>query len=107
MGDLQTPLSLTEFLSDLKARLAVATLDFVGPSESRIKRVAIACGAAAEFMDDAIENGCDRPAICVVSTDVAPEPIQATVPARQRVELVTFRGSPASAFKPKVECKVQ
>ena len=54
-----------------------------------------------------IENGCDRSAACVVSTDVAPDPIQATVPAKQKVELVTFRGSPASTFKPKVECKLQ
>jgi hypothetical protein len=54
-----------------------------------------------------IDNGCDRPASCAVSTDVAPDPIQASVPARQKVELVTFRGSPASAFKPKVTCTLQ
>jgi hypothetical protein len=53
-----------------------------------------------------IENGCDMPAACVVSTDVAPDPIQATVAAKQKVELVTFRGSPSSTFKPKVECKL-
>jgi hypothetical protein len=54
-----------------------------------------------------IDNGCDRPASCVVSTDLAPDPIQASVPARQKVELVTFRGSPASTFKPKVSCTLQ
>ena len=54
-----------------------------------------------------IENDCDRPAACVVSTDVAPDPIQATVSPRQKIELTTFRGSPASTFKPKVECKLQ
>jgi hypothetical protein len=54
-----------------------------------------------------IENGCDKPVACVVSTDVAPDRIQATVPAKQKVELVTFRGSQASTFKPKVECKLQ
>jgi hypothetical protein len=53
-----------------------------------------------------IQNGCDKPAACVVSTDVAPDPIRATVPAKEKVELVTFRGSPASTFKPKVECTV-
>jgi hypothetical protein len=53
-----------------------------------------------------IQNGCDRPASCVVSTDVAPDPIQATVPAKEKVELTTFRGSPATTFKPKVECTV-
>ena len=55
----------------------------------------------------AIENGCERPAACVVSTDVAPDPIQATVQPRQRVELVTYRGSPASTFRAKVECTLQ
>jgi 6-phosphofructokinase len=54
-----------------------------------------------------IENGCDKPAACVITTDVAPEPIQATVEPKQRVELTTFRNSPATAFKPKVECKVK
>jgi hypothetical protein len=54
-----------------------------------------------------IENGCDKRAACVISTDVAPEPIDATVEPKQKVELTTFRGSPASAFKPKVECKLQ
>ena len=54
-----------------------------------------------------IENGCEKAAECVISTDVAPEPITATVPARSKVELTTFRGSPASVFTPKVECKLR
>jgi hypothetical protein len=54
-----------------------------------------------------IENTCDRAAACVVSTDVAPDPIQATVSPKQKVELTTFRGSPSYAFKAKVTCKLQ
>jgi hypothetical protein len=54
-----------------------------------------------------IENGCNKPATCVVSTDVAPDPIQATVPAKQKVELVTFRGSSSSTFKAKVDCTLR
>jgi hypothetical protein len=54
-----------------------------------------------------IENSCDKPAACVVSTDVAPDPIKATVGPKQKTELVTFRGSPASTFKAKVECTLQ
>lgn len=54
-----------------------------------------------------IENGCDRAAACAVSTDVAPEPIHATVEAKQTVELTTFRNSPASVFKPRVECALK
>jgi hypothetical protein len=54
-----------------------------------------------------IENGCDKPAACVVSTDVAPDPIRVTVAPKEKTELVTFRGSPASTFKAKVECTLQ
>jgi hypothetical protein len=54
-----------------------------------------------------LENTCTRAAACTVSTDVAPDPIQATVEAKQKVDLVTFRGSPASSFKAKVECKLK
>jgi len=53
-----------------------------------------------------IENGCDKAAACVVSTDVAPEPLQVTVEAKKTVELTTFRSSPASEFKPRVECRL-
>ncbi len=53
-----------------------------------------------------IENTCERAASCTVSTDVAPDPIQATVQPRQRTELVTFRGSPAYVFKARVDCKL-
>jgi hypothetical protein len=54
-----------------------------------------------------IENTCDKPAACVVSTDVAPDPIKATVASKEKTELVTFRGSPSYTFKPKVECTLQ
>lgn len=53
-----------------------------------------------------LESGCDRKATCVVRTDVAPEPITAEVPPRKTVELTTFRGSPATAFTPRVECEL-
>jgi hypothetical protein len=54
-----------------------------------------------------IENGCAKPAACTVSTDVAPEPLETTVPVKERVELVTFRGSPSYVFQPKVECSLR
>jgi hypothetical protein len=54
-----------------------------------------------------IENTCERTVACSVSTDVAPDPIQAAVSPKQKVELTTFRGSPSSTFKAKVECKLQ
>src|SRR6185312_6687649 len=54
-----------------------------------------------------IDDTCDAPAACVVSTDVAPDPISTTVPAKKKVELTTFRGSPASEFTAKVSCKLE
>jgi len=54
-----------------------------------------------------IENNCERSASCTVSTDVAPDPILASVQPKQRTELVTFRGSPAFTFKARVECKLE
>jgi hypothetical protein len=54
-----------------------------------------------------IENTCDKPAACAVSTDVAPDPLHVTVASKEKTELVTFRGSPSYTFKPKVECTLQ
>lgn len=53
-----------------------------------------------------ITNSCERAAACVVSTDVAPDPIRATVDPKKTIELTTFRGSPARVFTPKVECSL-
>lgn len=54
-----------------------------------------------------IDNACPKPAACVVTTDVAPEPLRVTVTAGARIELTTFRGSPATAFTPRTDCKLQ
>jgi hypothetical protein len=51
-----------------------------------------------------LDNGCPHAVACVVSTDVAPEPIAVTVEPKTRAEVLTFRSSPASVFQPKVEC---
>lgn len=52
-----------------------------------------------------IANQCSTRSICVVSTDVNPNPIEATVPAGEHVEVLTMRGSPAREFTPRVECR--
>jgi hypothetical protein len=52
-----------------------------------------------------IENLCDKPAHCTISTDVAPDPIEATVDPKKSVELTTFRSSPAREFKAKIDCR--
>jgi dinuclear metal center YbgI/SA1388 family protein len=57
-GTLAPPRSLAELIVDLKSRLGVEHVDFVGRRETRIERLAIACGSAAEFIDDALQNNC-------------------------------------------------
>lgn len=52
-----------------------------------------------------LKNVCDVAFLCTVKTDVNPQPIVVTVPARQEVEVLTFRGSPARVFVPYVTCE--
>jgi hypothetical protein len=52
-----------------------------------------------------LTSRCDRAATCDVSTDVNPTAEHVTVPPKERIEVLTFRGSPASAFTPHVTCR--
>lgn len=54
-----------------------------------------------------IENGCSKPAMCSVSTDVVPEPQNVDVPAGKAAEVTTFMGSPQRAFTPRVRCSLR
>lgn len=58
-GDLPNAVSLADFVELVKQALGIQNTWFVGDSESEIRRVGIACGAAAEFMGDAARLGCD------------------------------------------------
>ena len=53
-----------------------------------------------------IDNRCDKSVSCTVATDVNPQSRTVTVAAGAKESLLTFRGSPASAFKPDVTCKL-
>jgi hypothetical protein len=52
-----------------------------------------------------LSNDCRAKATCAVSSDVNPEPILVIVPAGERIEVVTSRGSPAAEFTPRVDCR--
>lgn len=54
-----------------------------------------------------ITNTCERAADCTVSTDVSPKPISVEVPAGATVTVLTYRGSPAYAFKASVSCRLR
>ena len=57
-GDLAESKSLAEVVELVKSALGVSDTQFVAANNS-IHRIGIACGAAAEFMGDAAELGCD------------------------------------------------
>src|SRR5688572_30118871 len=54
-----------------------------------------------------LQNACDAPAVCTVTTNVNPDPISAQVAPGQVTEVLTFRGSPASTFDARVQCALE
>jgi len=58
-GDLAEPVSLENLNNRVKQALGISHLQYVGQSNSQIKRVGIACGSAVEFLPDAVQAGCD------------------------------------------------
>jgi dinuclear metal center YbgI/SA1388 family protein len=58
-GTLATPVRLADFLNRVRTALTVPHLTFVGDPERMIRSVAVACGSAAEFLQDAATAGCD------------------------------------------------
>jgi len=58
-GDLTEPMTVAELLEITKTALRISNTQFVGAPARRVSRVGIACGAAAEFMRDAVAAGCD------------------------------------------------
>jgi len=59
IGRLPQPLPLLELVERAKAKLDAACVQFVGDPERRISTVALACGAAGEYLQDAIRAGAD------------------------------------------------
>ena len=58
-GTLPVPLTLAQLSQLVKERLDIPHLQYVGEESATIRRVGIACGAAAEFLQDAIRHGCE------------------------------------------------
>ncbi len=57
-GTLSAELSLAQLNQLIKQALRISSLQFVGDPALRIRRIGIACGAAAEFLNDAHRCGC-------------------------------------------------
>jgi dinuclear metal center YbgI/SA1388 family protein len=59
VGELTAPVSLSELARTAKAKLSAGFLQLVGDPAKSVKRVAVACGAAGEFLTDALKAGAD------------------------------------------------
>jgi dinuclear metal center YbgI/SA1388 family protein len=59
VGDLPQPMALADFAQIVKSQLRANALQTVGDTAKSIRRVAIACGAAGEFLADAGRAGAD------------------------------------------------
>ncbi len=53
-----------------------------------------------------VRSECAASAACLVATNVDPKPVEARVPPRSEVEVVTRVGSPAREFVPIVSCSL-
>ena len=58
-GALPAPTSLAEFAQLVKVGLKAAKVEIVGAKDQRIQRVALACGAAGEYLNDAVRCEAD------------------------------------------------
>jgi dinuclear metal center YbgI/SA1388 family protein len=58
-GTLESPLTILELGEKLKRFLGIERLQIVGQAEQMVRKVAVGCGAAGEFLPLARENGCD------------------------------------------------
>ncbi len=54
-----------------------------------------------------VQNACIKDASCSIATDVNPDAVIVRVPRGVEVETVTWLGSPAREFIPKVKCTLQ
>lgn len=59
VGTLATSSQLGQFLKTVGIAVAAEYLEFSGSQDSAVSKVAVACGAASEFLVDAVSLGCD------------------------------------------------
>lgn len=59
IGTLAQPQTLGELARHVRTRLSTPTVQIIGNPAKRVTRAAVACGAAGEFLQDAIRAGAD------------------------------------------------
>jgi dinuclear metal center YbgI/SA1388 family protein len=58
-GRLPSPTRLKEFLNVVRSVCGARYLEYCGDDEAVVRQVGVACGSAAEFLEDAAKLGCD------------------------------------------------
>jgi dinuclear metal center YbgI/SA1388 family protein len=58
-GQLAQPLRLSEFAERVARFLEIDSLQFVGPADREVKRIAVGCGSAGDLVTAARDLGCD------------------------------------------------
>ncbi|MCR9199796.1 MAG: Nif3-like dinuclear metal center hexameric protein [Planctomycetaceae bacterium] len=58
-GCLPSPVKMSDFLSTVRKAVGTSYVEYCGDAEGSVQRVAVACGAAAEFLRDAMQQQCD------------------------------------------------
>ncbi len=66
LGQLPSEVSLAAFAAAVQGALALANVQAVGSLDRGVRRVAVACGSAGEFIAPAAQAGCD----CLVTGEV-------------------------------------
>ncbi len=59
MGELSQPTTLGELAERVKSALAAASVQIIGDLSQKVRRVALACGAAGEYLSDSIRSNAD------------------------------------------------
>ncbi|HEX4612171.1 MAG TPA: Nif3-like dinuclear metal center hexameric protein [Urbifossiella sp.] len=59
VGDLAAPVTLGDLVNRAKDRLGAAVVQVVGELNRSVRKIAVACGAAGEFLSDSIRSGAD------------------------------------------------
>lgn len=95
-----------------RALLAIISLLIPMPVLAQASRLeCVRVEAVARWGADAfnhivvLRNECGHRARCQVATDVNPQAQQVELAPGQTLEVVTFLGSPASVFTPRVSCE--
>ena len=58
-GELEPPQTLAQFAAAVRQALALDYVQIVGSDDAMLRKAAVACGAGASFLPDAVAAGCD------------------------------------------------